>query len=108
MLLENKSKIRAEIIQILWECQCYKNDATPRMNNDSFDPEHNTQNKGIVFTRFDMSPSKDKDAPATQNNPDPVRAKRNSHKEKKPSTIEDKNIIVILGDSMLKHVEGWK
>ena len=70
--------------------------------------EHNTQKKGVVFTRFDMSHSKASDATATQNNLDPVQAKRNSHKEKKPTTSEDKKTIFILGDRMFKHVEGWK
>ena len=52
--------------------------------------------------------SKDKDATMTQNNPEGVRTKRSNHKEKKHSTSEDKTNIFILGDSMVKHVEGWK
>ena len=52
-------------------------------------------------------PGNDHDTTVTQNS-EPVQSKRNNHKEKKPTTSEDKKNIFILGDSIVKHVEGWK
>ena len=54
-----------------------------------------------------LSPGNDHDTTITQNS-EPVRSKRNNHKDKEPTTSEDKITISILGDSMVKHVEEWK
>ena len=70
------------LIKVLSGNQRYKNDEIPRMIND---PENKTQSKGNVSTKPDMSPENDHDATVTQNS-EPVRSKRNNHKEKEPMT----------------------
>ena len=70
------------LIKVLSGNQSYKNDEIPRMIND---PENKTQSKGNVSTKPDMSPENDHDATVTQNS-EPVRSKRNNHKEKEPMT----------------------
>ena len=84
---ENKNKI--EIIKVLSEKPRYRNDEIPRMINDSFNPENKTQRKGNVSTKPDMSPGNYHDTRVTQNS-EPVRSKRNNHKEKEPTTSEDR------------------
>ena len=58
-----------EIIEILLEDYCYKNDVIPGRIDDNFDLEHKTQNKHKVLTRSIMSPRNDNET------------KRNHHKE---------------------------
>ena len=70
----------------------------------SFDPENKTQSISNVSAKPAMSPGNDHDTIMTQNS-EPVWSKR---KEKETTTSEDKKAIFILGDSMVKHVEGWK
>ena len=70
------------LIKVLSGNQRYKNDEISRMIND---PENKTQSKGNVSTKPDMSPENDHDATVTQNS-EPVRSKRNNHKEKEPMT----------------------
>ena len=62
------------------------------MINDSFDPENNAQSKGNVSTKLDMLPGNFHDTTVTQNS-EPVRSKRNNHKEIEPTTSKDKNHI---------------
>ena len=47
------------------------------------------KHKGNVSTKPDMSPGNDHDTTVTQNS-EPVRSKRNNHKEKETTTREDK------------------
>ena len=54
-----------------------------------------------------MSPGNDHYITMTRNS-EPVRPNRNNHKEKETATKECKKTVFILGDSMVKHVEGWK
>ena len=70
------------LIKVLSGNQRYKNDEIPRMING---PENKTQSKGNVSTKPYMSPENDHDATVTQNS-EPVRSKRNNHKEKEPMT----------------------
>ena len=60
-----------------------------------------------MSTKTDMSPGNYHDTTVSQNS-EPLRSKRNIHKEKELTTIEDKKTIFILGDGMVKHVEGWE
>ena len=60
-----------------------------------------------MSTKTDMSPGNYHDTTVSQNS-EPVRSKRNIHKEKELTTIEDKKTIFILGEGMVKHVEGWE
>lgn len=55
-----------EIIEILLEDYCYKNDVIPGRIDDNFDLEHKTQNKHKVLTRSIMSPRNDNDTTTTQ------------------------------------------
>ena len=43
---------------------------TPRMNDDSLDPEHKTRNKGKMSARSDMLPSNDSDVAMMQSDPE--------------------------------------
>ena len=55
-----------EIIEILLEDYCYKNNVIPGRIDDNFDLEHKTQNKHKVLTRSIMSPRNDNDTTTTQ------------------------------------------
>ena len=79
-----------EEIEVVLENQREKNDEIARMINVSFDPENKTQSKGNVSTKPDMSPGNDHHATLTQNS-ETVQSQRNNHKEKEPTTSEDKN-----------------
>ena len=89
------------MVKVLLENQRQKNDLITRMINNSFDSENKTQSKGHVSTKRDMSLENNHDTTVTQNS-EPVRSKRN------PRLVKIKKMIFFLGDSMVKHVEGWK
>ena len=61
----------------------------------------------VMCQQTDMSPGDDHYITMTRNS-EPVRPNRSNHKEKKAATSERKKTIFVLGDSMAKHVEGWK
>lgn len=89
-----------EIIEILLEDYCYKNDVIPGRIDDNFDLEHKTQNKHKVLARSIMSPRKDNDTQQHNRIQNHFEQRETTIKKTETLTIEDKKAIFILGGTM--------